>query len=28
LEFKVSKSHKKVLKRMEKYLTKNPDGSE
>jgi len=28
LEYKVSKSHKKVLKRMEKYLTKSPDGSE
>jgi arginine-tRNA-protein transferase len=28
LEYKVSKSHKKVLKRMEKYMTKSPDGSE
>jgi len=28
LEYKVSKSHKKVLKKMEKYLTKSPDGSE
>eukprot|EP00833_Pecoramyces_ruminatium_P010831 jgi/Orpsp1_1/1184863/evm.model.c7180000091299.1 len=27
LEYKFSKSHKKVLKKMEKYLTQSPDGS-
>jgi len=27
LEYKISKSHKKVLKKMEKYLTKSPDNT-